>query len=93
MALLASLDGLREQANENTEDIAEAARRIVERARENLAAASTPEAFNRFVDGFVGPIEKTPQGIVKRQMPLSEDKGTVQRSVAGGGFEPPTSGL
>ena len=42
VALLASLDGLREQANENTEDIAEAARRIVQRARENLAAASTP---------------------------------------------------
>ena len=92
--LHASLDGLREQANDNTDAIAEAVRRVFERARVGLAQASTPEAFNKFVEQFVGPMQALPDGtFTEKQMPPACAEGIVQRQVAGGGFEPPTSGL
>jgi hypothetical protein len=88
-ALLESLQGLREQANENTDAIAEAVRPVFERARRGLAQASTPQAFNKFVEQFVGPMEALPDGtFVPKQMPPAGAEDIVQRQVAGGGFEP-----
>ncbi len=71
--LRASLSGLHEEANDNTEAIAIAAQRVLERARQGLEAASTPEAFNKFVEQFVGPMEWTP-GQHKSKCPRLEPR-------------------
>ena len=92
--LLAALDGLREQANTDTEGLVQAVREAFEVARENLAAAATPEQFNRLVEDFVGPFSILPDGSVyKKQTPPTEAEGGLLEYIAGGGFEPPTSGL
>ena len=90
--LLASLDGLHDDANANTEQLAAVIHECFVAARENLAAAATPLEFNRFVEQFVGPMVVDPAGVAQTKVPLAEAKGTIGL-VAGGGFEPPTSGL
>ncbi len=93
--LLAALDGLREQANAHTAGLAAAVREAFEVARESLAAAATPEQFNRLVDDFIGPLEIQADGglVPQKQTPPASAEGNLLEYVAGGGFEPPTSGL
>jgi site-specific DNA recombinase len=94
LELQRSLDGLRDDANQNTEVLAAMVRKVFDEARENLAAAVTPEAFNRFVERFVGPLEIQADGTVKqKKTPPALAGGGLIRPIAGGGFEPPTSGL
>ncbi len=65
--LMASMDGLREQATADTEGLAAAIRAAFDDARRSLASASTPEQFNRLVDDFVGPLEVQADGNVKQK--------------------------
>jgi site-specific DNA recombinase len=103
-ALLASLDGLREDANANADGLAAIVREVFASARENLASAATPELFNRFVEQFVGGMTASTTGDVgAKKMPAALATGTIpvpsmrqsalHGCIAGGGFEPPTSGL
>ena len=56
--------------------------------------ASTPEQFNRFVEEFVGPMMIEADGAIRqKQLPSAEAEGNLKSNIAGGGFEPPTSGL
>jgi replicative superfamily II helicase len=92
--LLAAIDGLREQATADTAGLAKAIRHAFDEARESLASVATPEQFNRFVDEFVGPMEVQADGAVtQKKTPSADSEGVLQSNVAGGGFEPPTSGL
>ena len=97
-----ALDGLRETANENTDQLAETIRELFDAAQENLAAVATPEQYNRFIDQIIGPMEVAPgKRPVQKKMPAAEATGDnlvngkrhLPRLIAGGGFEPPTSGL
>ena len=92
--LLAALDGVREQAGADLEGLAAAIRECFDDARQRLAEIATPEELNRLVEQFVGPIVVKADGsIYPKQMPPVDTRGIVQGSIAGGGFEPPTSGL
>ena len=54
----------------------------------------TPKLFDRWVDESVGPIVVQADGtVIEKKMPPAEAEGTLQSRIAGGGFEPPTSGL
>ena len=67
-------------------------------ARESLAQFVSGPVMNRFVEKFIGPMSLTSDGRIE---PRSAETTTasavaeavVNGSVAGGGFEPPTSGL
>ena len=92
--LLAAIDGLREQATADTEGLAAAVRAAFEDARQQLAEASTPEKVNRLIDNLVGPMVLLPDGgLAEKQTPPAGAEGALHEYIAGGGFEPPTSGL
>jgi hypothetical protein len=64
----------------------------MEEEKRCLASISTPAEFNRFVERFVGPFVLIGDGSVQKEAPV----GAVSHptgGIAGGGFEPPTSGL
>ncbi len=97
--LQAALEGLRESASGDTEKLAQLVRETFDEARANLAAAITPEAFNRFVERFVGPIKVDADGIIsqagdaaegvlaQKEMPVADAtgiSGTLTRYIAGG---------
>lgn len=87
--LQASLDRLREDANDNTEAIAAMAKQVFDEARAGLASATTPEAFNRFAERFCGPMTVGADGSVgPKQNAPAGSRGVVQRYVAGGRCEP-----
>jgi site-specific DNA recombinase len=93
-ALLAGMDGLREQATADTEGLAAVVEEIFNDARESLDKAVTPEQMNRAIDEVFGPLEIHADGtVIQRQMPPAEAGGIMHGNIAGGGFEPPTSGL
>lgn len=80
-----ALDRLREQATVDTENLARDIHEAFETARENLAAAATPEQFNRLVEDFVGPIVVTPDGpSIKAKTPPAGAEGVSFENVAGG---------
>ncbi len=95
--IIAAIERLHTEANDNVEGLAAIIRETFEMARENLAAAATPAEFNRFVEQFVGAMTVTPDGTVtQKKTPVADATGVnsnLIRSIAGGGFEPPTSGL
>jgi hypothetical protein len=90
VALVSSLDGLREGANQNTEALASIVRETFAKARKNLLEVATPEEMNRLVDRFVGPMTLAADGTVSaKKMPVTEATGIVQaptRCIAGGRF-------
>ena len=77
--------------------------------RERFAETVMPSQLNRFVEDYIGPMELTSAGtVVPKKLPRplggassthetttasDESEAVVNISVAGGGFEPPTSGL
>jgi hypothetical protein len=75
--LLAALDGLRQDANDNTESLAAMVREVFDAAKENLQAATSPEGFNRFVEQFVGPMTTDTAGdVIKRKLPMAKAAGS-----------------
>jgi hypothetical protein len=87
--LLASLDGLREQAAADLDGLAAAVEQAFAEVRESLAGAKTPEAFNRLVDRIMGPVEIDANGgIHQKQLPPVEAEGKVQSNIAGARYEP-----
>ena len=88
-SIQAARDALHDQANANTEELASTIRELLEAAGDNLASITAPEAYNRFAEQLVGPIE------VRDGKPTQKLLGDnlLSLPIAGGGFEPPTSGL
>ncbi len=85
-------------ANENTARLASAVRQALAEAEESLETVATPTEMRDFIEQYVGPMELTETGEVVRRNPETETapaeaEAVVKRSIAGGGFEPPTSGL
>ena len=92
--LIASIDGLREQATADTEGLAAVVAEVFDDARRRLTDVATPEQYNRMVDDLIGPMEIPPDGAVtQKQLPPASAEGGCKSVIAGGGFEPPTSGL
>jgi hypothetical protein len=83
-ALKSSLDALREDANQNTDALAAMVRQVFDEAKHDLAAAVTPEAFNRLIDRFVGPMEIRLDGTVaQKETPATAVAGVQIRPIAG----------
>ncbi|MEA2708374.1 MAG: site-specific recombinase [Phycisphaerales bacterium] len=83
-----------ERANDETELLVGDVRREFEAAWRRLADATTPEQLNRIMADFVGPLTVHPDGsfsLKKKETPA--EAGVSMLHIAGGGFEPPTSGL
>ena len=86
------------QATGQTEKMAGAVRRALAEARESLAAVAAPAELHRFVEDFVGPMIVQPDGTIAPRFPETQTasagaEAVAIGNVAGGGFEPPTSGL
>ena len=95
-ALQAALDRLVEGAEQNTEKLAAAVRRAFEAARRDFTTLAAPAELNRFVGQFIGPMVLHADGIIRPRettTPVDESTGVATGNIAGGGFEPPTSGL
>ena len=83
---------LAREAGENTDKLATAINQAMNEAKASLAGIVSPATFNRFVARFVGNIEILADGDFQQKSPdqmLPHPTGAI----AGGGFEPPTSGL
>jgi DNA repair exonuclease SbcCD ATPase subunit len=95
--LQAAITNLHDQANDNTETLAETIRALLDAAKENLAAVTKPEAYNRFAEQVVGPIELVNGKPAQKKLPQAEAEGSftksspshgLQRSIAGGRSAP-----
>ena len=85
---------LAEQANENTERLADAVRQALDEAQESLADAATNAELREFMERWVGPMVLREDGTVAQKEPAAEDsEAGVKGLVAGAGFEPATFGL
>ena len=84
---------LAEQANENTDRLADAVRQAVDEARESLAKAATNAELREFVERWVGPMVLQEDGTVAQRTPAAEDEvAGVKGLVAGAGFDTDSSG-
>jgi len=81
------------QATEGAEELAFAVRSAFEEAKARFGELASSAEFNRFVGEVVGPMLVLSDGRVtqKATAPTADAMGAV--GIAGGGFEPPTSGL
>lgn len=85
-------------ASEGVERFQRSIRIAYRRACENFAQILSGPVMNRFVEEFIGPMALTSDGRVEPRSAetttaSAEAEAVVNGSVAGGGFEPPTSGL
>jgi hypothetical protein len=97
-ALEGTLANLTQSAAQGAERLVGEVRKAVERARHNFAGMNDPLVLNRFVEDFIGPITVTADGRLEQLEDQTETApavagAVVPNYVAGGGFEPPTSGL
>ena len=83
---------LAREAGETTERLASAIQQGMREAKASLASITSPAEFNRLAARFVGPIEVRSDGGFQ-QKSLCQVLSHPTEAVAGGGFEPPTSGL
>ena len=85
-------------ANDDMDEFIYAVRQAVFEVKDSLIEAVTPAKLNRFVEDWIGPIQVKADGTLhplSLEMPTASDdsEAVVTGNVAGGGFEPPTSGL
>ncbi len=89
---------LGEQANEGTQKLARAVRQAMAEAKANFAGLATPAQLNRLIGELVGPMVVRGDGTIQQKTPEMAQapagaEACVTSTVAGGGFEPPTSRL
>lgn len=87
-----ALEAVAVQAALDMDDLMADCRQAFVEAKENFAGLMTPAQVNRFVAEVVGPMTVLPDGrVVQKETATTEE--VVAAGIAGGGFEPPTSGL
>ena len=91
--LRAALDHVGGQLGQSAADLDEACREAFREARQSFAEAATDSDFNRLVEAAVGPMVLLADGTIAQKQTTALSDGRLAGSVAGGGFEPPTSGL
>jgi hypothetical protein len=96
-AVQASLDKLLDRANDDTERMEQKIRAKMIEARYSWEAVANPAQLNRLIQEFFGPSLVTVEGVLlpvpQMTPPTDGAVGGVRGFIAGGGFEPPTSGL
>jgi DNA invertase Pin-like site-specific DNA recombinase len=89
--------GLASQSSLNASRLTAAVRQAFGDARDRLTNVASPAQLHRFIEDFVGPMVVKPDGSIVPKLettqPSEESEGCVIGNIAGGGFEPPTSGL
>ncbi len=82
------VSALAEQANENTERLADVVRQALDEARESLASAATNSEIREFVERWVGPMVLQGDGTIAQKEPAADEVGAgVKGLVAGAGFD------
>jgi DNA invertase Pin-like site-specific DNA recombinase len=88
---------LASQSNLNASRLSAAVRQAFGEARDSLTNVASPAQLHRFIEDFVGPMLVKPDGSIipklETTQPSVDSEGCVTGNIAGGGFEPPTSGL
>ena len=84
--------------HQNSERLVTEVRKSLEKARNNFANMTDPQVLNRFIEDFIGPITVSADGsLTSTPTPTksapADAEAEVPAYIAGGGFEPPTSGL
>jgi len=92
-----AVDKLLDKANDDTGRLADRMRRKMVEARDRWEAVCNPAQLNRLIEEFVGPSIVSMGGgllaVPETTPPSGGPEGGVRGFIAGGGFEPPTSGL
>ncbi len=94
-----AMEAVAARAMTDADDLAADVRQALSEVRANIAGMATPALLNRFVEEVVGPMLVRKDGTVVQKESVSENKAAPTTkvmgaaSIAGGGFEPPTSGL
>lgn len=89
--LRGALDSVATQAVSDMDDLMTDCRQAFLEAKANFAGLMSPAQMNRFVAEVVGPMVVHPDGQVVQKETAPES--LVAAGIAGGGLEPPTSGL
>jgi site-specific DNA recombinase len=97
-ALQKAMSRSAESANDDMDEFIHAVRQAIVEVKDLLTDAITPAKLNRFVEDWIGPIRVDADGTLHPltlETPTASDESeaVVTGNVAGGGFEPPTSGL
>jgi site-specific DNA recombinase len=94
-ALQGSLAALLDKANDDTGRLADVVRRKLLDAKDRWEAVASPAQLNQLIGEFVGPSVVTPDGRLIEAGAIKNPAHAcdVHGVIAGGGFEPPTSGL
>jgi hypothetical protein len=87
-----------QSANDDMDEFIHAVRQSISEVKESLTEAVTPAKLNRFVEDWIGPIRVDIDGTLhplslETTMASDDSEAVVTSNIAGGGFEPPTSGL
>ena len=89
--------GVAADANDNTASLASAVRQALTEAQESFATVASPTEMRDFVEQYVGPMVLRSDGDIVRRDTVNDtapaEAEAVERSIAGAGFEPATSGL
>src|SRR5262249_48197197 len=96
-ALQGTLGQLLDKANEDVDRLATIIREKCEQAKACWESIATPAQLNQLIGEFVGPSMVTVDGrllpVAKKEEATGLAVASVPGVIAGGGFEPPTSGL
>ena len=83
------VSALAEQANENTERLADAVRQALDEAQESLANAATNAEPREFVERWVGPMVLRQDSTIAQKEPAADEVGAgVKGLVAGARYVP-----
>jgi site-specific DNA recombinase len=85
-------------ASDGQEKLGRAIRLAYRQACQDFAGITDEAHLNRFVEKYIGPMDVRADGIaiprrLERTTASDESEAVVNSNIAGGGFEPPTSGL
>jgi site-specific DNA recombinase len=90
------LDSLLNKANQDGDDLVERTRVKLLAAKDRWEAVASSAQLNQIIADFVGPSVVTAGGLLLAVGPETQSpvhSVSVHGAIAGGGFEPPTSGL
>ncbi len=91
--LCQTLEKIGDDQGRNQQNLVDSIREAFSEAKELYLERASHTQQNRLVAAVIGPMCLLPDGNVVQKSTTAQEDGRVTDNIAGGGFEPPTSGL